>query len=337
MAATRSIFLTIRHGGEYLFSGVKNVSGFKVRPMRAGEEAQYLELYNFVFPERMTREYWHWRNVSGPAGRSMIETAWERERLIGAYGLLPLKMRRGGEQIIGALSDAAFTHPEYRYRGVFSALGKSLYIRAREAGIGLVYGFPTEHSRHGFRGGLGWEYVGRYRDLACWSRPARAGVASPADIRRVEEAGDDFDRLWAQISSGALRSCTVAARDRRYADWLFFGRPESLQLVFMARGEGGPTGYMAVRPGVEAGESYADLVDIAAGDVRSFRDLLWHAAEFFTDTACLRLRLPEGSPFYSAARSMGFKETGPVYYFGCREADGKGCGPGWYYTMADGG
>ncbi|MHB8918726.1 MAG: GNAT family N-acetyltransferase [Desulfocucumaceae bacterium] len=310
--------------------------GFLFAPLRPEDWQSCLDLYNYVYPVSMSVGYWLWLNAAGPAGPSIIETAWDGEQLIGFYGVVPLRLSLGGREIPGAVSGAAVTHPDYRYRGVFSALGISVYRRAAESGIKVVYGFPTEHSRYGFLSALGWDYVQKNRELACWGGRGGRPQQDTGSIRQTEFEGIDLNNLWVKMAGGIFRSRILAVRDRKYLDWRFNKHPENIYLIFSAGDVRDSGGYIVLRSTVRGGETYGDIVDIAAVDMQRFRLLAGHALLYFRDAGCVRLRLPEGSPLYSGAVGMGFRESGAVYYFGCKPLAGEGlCGREWHYTMAD--
>lgn len=310
--------------------------GFLFAPLRPEDWQLCLALYNYVYPVSMSEGCWLWLNAAGPAGPSIIETAWDGERLIGFYGVMPLRLSMGGQEVPGAVSGAAVTHPDYRYRGVFSALGKRVYRRAAESGIRVVYGFPTEHSRYGFTGGLGWDYVQRCRELACWGCQGSGTLPEYGKGISAELTANEIVDLWGKMSGGILGSRVMAVRDREYLDWRFNNHPENSYRIFTAGGSHDPGGYVVLRSTVRGGETYGDIVDIAAVDMQRFRLLAGHALLYFRDAGCVRLRLPEGSPLYSGAVGMGFRESGAAYYFGCKPLAGEGlCGREWHYTMAD--
>lgn len=306
-----------------------------IRPLVPGDEIHCLDLYNYVYPVSMSGPYWQWRNEMGPAGRSFIETAWDRDRLVGFYGLVPQKLYMGGREVLGAFSDAAVTHPEYRYKGIFTSLGKSLYRRAKLSGVKIIYGFPTDHSRHGLQTRLGWDLIHRRRELIYRGR--RGVSAGPASIEIVEPEGEDINSLWGKLS-GSAAGAIMAVRDRHFLDWRFFRHPENRYRVCLGRGENGPGGVMAVRQTAEAGETYVDVVDIAAVDARFFRELAAYALRCFKDAGCIRVRIPAENTFFHLATGMGFRENGAWYYFGGRFlADRPAYPREWYYTMADAG
>jgi GNAT superfamily N-acetyltransferase len=295
-------------------------------------------MYNYIYPVSISYDYWRWHNIENPAGQSIIETAWDGGRLAGVYGLSPRWLSVRGERVYGALSDIAITHPDYRYRGIFSALGKSLYRRAEESGIKILYGFPTEHSRHGFKTALGWNCLCGCREMACWACGKGGSREGPDGVCQVQEVGDVFDLLWRRLAGGLFRQAVLVARDSRYLEWRFLNHPGEKYQIYTVGDDDAPGGYMAVRQAAEGGEVYGDIADIAAVDVHSFRRLVYYALAYYSSAGCVRMRLPAGSLFYHSAVAMGFRETGTGYYFGCRLLKNFHEQPlNWYFTMADAG
>ncbi len=266
----------------------------------------------------------------------MIESAWDGGGLVGVYGLVPLKFAVGGEYIPGALSDVAVTHPEYRRRGIFSALGKSLYRRAEEAGIRVIYGFATEHNRHGLVKKLGWNCLRDYRDMVRWGGGGGGGGPGTAVIRPADTAGEEFDFLEKRLAAGQLRPFIRVARGSGYIDWRFVRHPEKRYSIFICLDPSGPAGYTALRLFAEEGGKFADIVDIAAVDLACFREMIRHALRYCAEEGCVRARLRAGSVFCRAAAGEGFREWEAGYFFGGRSLrNGPGQMAGHYYTMAD--
>jgi len=320
--------------------GVIELTGdLTFRPFSPGDEVPYLQLYNYVHPVSMSEEYWRWRNLTNPAGMSLIETAWDGPKLVGFYGLAPVRLSLRGKEILGGFSEAAVTHPDYRYRGIFSALGKSLYRRAAQSGIGIVYGFPTEHSRHGFLSALGWGEVRQHRDLWHWGQVGGGHVEGKyGEIRLIEGAGEEFDRVWRGVSQGLFGSNLLVVRDSRFIDWRFFRCPDQRYRVFLARGENGPEGYLAARLLEETGEKLVEISDLAAADLNCLRRLLLFSLEHFSEAGGAVIRLPAGGVQHSFVSRLGFREGGSCYYFGWRPTgELPGPAPEWHYTVADAG
>ncbi|MFZ5648609.1 MAG: GNAT family N-acetyltransferase [Bacillota bacterium] len=307
---------------------------FRIRPFAPEDRESCLELYNHVFPKKVKMSFWNWLYEENTAGKSFIETAWAGNKLIGLYGIVQMSMSAGGSAYKGALSATAVTRPEYRYRGVFSALGKEVYRRAEEDGIIAVYGFPTDHSRHGFQKSLGWNCITQGKALI----NSISGDMAPARARlyRLNSAEKELDLIWKRISGGPFRNAALTIRDCKYLEWRFFKHPEKKYSLILAEDDSGPAGYVAASVKVDFGEECCEVEDIIASDVHCFRELISYAGKKISSGGLVRIILPEESPFYRCVVGMGFRETGAKYYFGWKGLKNTTAFSGeWYYTIAD--
>lgn len=311
------------------------MKGIMIRPFLDRDREKCLELHNYVNPETISLDQWLWRNVTGTLGKSLIETSWDRDRLVGLYGIIPLRLYSGGRQIKGALSDIAVTHPDYRYRGIFSEMGKSLYKRAFDQGIELIYGFPTDHSVHGFKKRLQWDYITTARPLFCWSCPAIEKAGGEYEIKEIDQIGVEFDALWEVLARGLFSKCTVVLRDAKYMRWRFRAEPGKDYRIFLAlAGRGSPVGCAVASRQSSGGEEISEIVDITASGTACFRFLVGYLKNKLA--APIMLKVAEGSLFYTLAKGMGFREGGKNYYFGRRFIKPQEDGPDeWFYTKCD--
>lgn len=311
------------------------MKGIMIRPFSDRDLEKCLELHNYVNFNNLSLDQWIWRNVKGTLGKSLMETSWDRDRLVGIYGIIPLRLYSGGRQIKGALSDIALTHPEYRYRGIFSAMGKSLYERAYDQGIELIYGFPTDHSVHSFKKRLQWDYITTARPLFCWSCPAEERAGREYEIQEIDQIGVEFDALWEVLSRGIFSKCTVVLRDAKYMRWRYRAEPGQDYRIFLALvGSGSPVGYAVTSSQGGGGEKLCEIVDITASGIGCFRVLVSYLMNKLT--APIMLKVSAGSFFYNLAKGMGFREGGKKYYFGSRLIKQKEAGLNeWFYTKCD--
>lgn len=309
----------------------------QIIPFGALDKDRYLELYNHVFPKEMTVDFWNWLYEKSPSGNSYIETAWAGERLVGVYGIIAVIIYAGGTVIRGGYSVTAVTHPEYRYRGIFSALGTKLYSRALDSGMAVVYGFPTEHSRHGFRKNLGWESIRQGRVMLNSVPGHYFPEQGKFKIQILEFPGKVFDWLWGRIARGPLGNTAIVMRDSSFIEWRFFKHPEKKYIMVLAEDHLGPAGYMAVRVKAEGGTECCYLEDIVASDVHCFRQLINYTRNYMANDSIVKIIISKDSPYYSCAMGMGFRESGAGFYFGWKDLGNKNLRPngGWYFTMAD--
>jgi hypothetical protein len=311
------------------------MKGILYRPFEERDREACLELYNEVHPEGMSQDHWQWRNTAGIAGKALIETAWDGELLVGMYGIIPMRLFNGEKEIRGALSDIAVTHPQYRYRGIFGEIGERLYRRAMGGGIAVIYGFPTDHSVHGFKKRLRWDSITGSLPLYCWGCHGKDRPDGEYEIREVKEISPEFDRLWEVLAGGMLKKKTVVVRNAGYLKWRFAEEPGRKYSVFMAfEGRGEPAGYAVVCRESGKGEELCRIVDMVTSDTGCFRYLIGYLKNLLGMS--MIMKTPEGSLFYNLAGGMGFKKGGRNYYFGRRILDPMTVlGKEWHYTAAD--
>lgn len=74
------------------------------------------------------------------------------------YGVFPIAVKFGEDEVLCAQSGDTMTHPGHRGKGLFIELARKAYATAREDGIQFVFGFPSESSFPGFSRRLEWEF-----------------------------------------------------------------------------------------------------------------------------------------------------------------------------------
>jgi GNAT superfamily N-acetyltransferase len=74
------------------------------------------------------------------------------------YGVFPVRVRLGAEEILAAQSGDTVTHPDHRGKGLFVKLAKLTFALATESGIKFVFGYPNANSYPGFVNKLGWQH-----------------------------------------------------------------------------------------------------------------------------------------------------------------------------------
>lgn len=88
-----------------------------------------------------------------------IEYDYEREKTAAIYATFSVPFKINGEVYIGSQSLDTITDVDYRGKGLFIKLAKSVYQKAQNEGLALVYGFPNGNSIHGFKSKLEWEVL----------------------------------------------------------------------------------------------------------------------------------------------------------------------------------
>ena len=190
------------------------------------------------------RRQMQWQYLDNPARRTLADFAVAPGgRLAAVYATLPTLMRIDGRVELAAQSVDTMTDGAFRGRGLFVRLANATYDRAQAEGFRLVYGFPNQHSAHGFFDRLGWCRLGhapllirplrtrflarKLGPLAKWARfvpdvPLHLGKARNRGIELVTRFDDRFTDLWHRFAAGAG---IAIERDARYLDWRLSRRP----------------------------------------------------------------------------------------------------------------
>ena len=271
-----------------------------VRVHRCGPEDREVQarLFNVCFKKKVDAEALAWRYDRSPHGTSasFLSLTPDGEPVCG-YACSPrIALAQGSEASrapIGETGDV-MTHPEWRKKGLFSALDKACMEETKRLGWPAVFGLPNRRSAHIFLD-LGWKKVGTVRPwtilladddgarkeraregrLQGWlvplgvrkGRAARAKLAERAGGRFKARALDAFPRDVEALSKEVERRFAwMVRRDAAWLDWRFLANPSGLHRALAVEDEEGKlSGYVVVqlpRPG----ESLGWLVDVLAKD-----------------------------------------------------------------------
>ena len=102
-----------------------------------------------------------WQYFKNTEKSNLVEISYDKnaQKTAGIYAISNVRFKLGDEEMIGAQSLDTIVDINYRGRGLFTKLAKSVYDKAKESNIALVYGFPNGNSIHGFSKKLNWEVL----------------------------------------------------------------------------------------------------------------------------------------------------------------------------------
>lgn len=146
------------------------------------------------------------------------------------YGVFPLRIRFGNEELLGSQSGDTMTHPAHRGKGLFVNLARQTYELAQAEGITCVFGFPNPASYSGFVKNLGWlkaydmvaiNIVTPTVPLALLAKKiAWVGRIQRALLSRLLRASFDLAPADAmQLSSVAVAGAPGVLRDAAFCDY----------------------------------------------------------------------------------------------------------------------
>ncbi len=165
-------------------------------PIQFKSEAifEYLKLFSKCFPanEKFNLNYLEWLYKKNPCGPALGYDAWDGEKLVAHYVVMPTNVFVDGLNIRGLLSLNTATHPLYQGRGLFTKLAEYTYASAAEQGFHAVFGVANANSTPGFVKKLGFQLVEPL--------DAKVGLGSlRVDLERVEEMAQ-FRTCWTRES-----------------------------------------------------------------------------------------------------------------------------------------
>jgi GNAT superfamily N-acetyltransferase len=255
-------------------------------------------LFRVCFKKPVDAAELSWRYDQSPHGRSASFLS----RLPGGEGVCgyacsPRFALAQGEEstraLLGETGDV-MTHPEWRKKGLFSALDRACMAETARLAWPAVFGLPNRRSAHIFLE-LGWKKVGTVRPwtfllkddeaarreraregrLQGWLVPlgmrkgkaARAKLAERSGKRFKARALDHFPREVEDLSRAVeKRFALMVRRDAAWLDWRFVRCPSGLFRAFGVFDEHNALAGYAVVQLPRPGEAQGWLVDVLARD-----------------------------------------------------------------------
>lgn len=293
-----------------------------IRAYRDADEAEVLDLIRGSLgggpAGERPPEYFRWKHLKNPFGRSFMIVAESGGEIIGFRALMRWRFVVGDRTIEAVRPVDTVTHPEHRGRGVFSKLTRTALDTLSDE-VDLVFNTPNPNSLPGYVK-MGWRIVGQV--------PVRVHVRRPGRFVgwKFRRGRASSDAPGAERPSVDAPTADVAFRDDRSVESLIaraevpgagYATPRSIGFLRWRYGEAPLLGYHAVtleaggelsgmcvfrlrREGPLWGASVADVL-VAPGDVDTARSLL-RKVRRATDVDYLAATFPDGSAADQAFR-----------------------------------
>ena len=264
---------------------------FAFRRGTADDLASVADLSHVVYGLHRSPESIRWLYQQNPAGPCAFWLSEDRltRRIVALRPVFPWRLSVGGREIRAAQAGDAMTHPEYRGRGLFSALVKAAWSELRDDNVPLGFSFSNPGSLSVYRKIVigrgpraGTHVVLQFRRMVfpLSLRLARERFGAPAMLvngldvayrafRRhrwmpaghlsaftVDRFGSEFDELWHRTSA---KFGVLTVRDSRYLNWRFIDSPSGSYRVIGLRSRGTLIGYVAFEVDGGGTGSIADL------------------------------------------------------------------------------
>jgi predicted N-acetyltransferase YhbS len=200
-----------------------------VRACTRADRAEQVRLFNACFKKAIDERALAWRYDENPHGNALsFVSRTAAGEAVSGYACSPRAALSFGDEasraVVGETGDV-MTHPDWRKRGLFSALDRACMQAAKERGWPLVFGLPNRRSAHIFLE-LGWEKIGTLRpwtfalaNTPCARRERAkdgrvAGWLWPWTVLRARAARKKLARAHASTSSSAALELAGANRLR---------------------------------------------------------------------------------------------------------------------------
>lgn len=298
---------------------------YTIRPYADADEAAVLELLTAALGPgpggRRSPEFFRWKHLENPFGRSLMLVADEGDRIIGLRALMRWRFVAGDRVISAARPVDTATHPDAQGRGVFSRLTKE-GLSALGGSASVLFNTPNEKSLPGYLK-MGWKAVGSMPISVRIRRPLRFASRVRSRHRAEPVPGAARPRVLAEPAAhtladdGAIEDLLrgVAApsealstpKGMGYLRWRYGAAP-LLDYRAVRRDEGERTvglGIFRVRARGELWETTIAELLVRDGDVGVARRLLRDVVRAsFTDLQTFHA--PSGFPGRRAVTRAGF-------------------------------
>lgn len=128
----------------------------------SGQKDQILDLRKIVFGDddvdKLMPEFWDWEFEENYAGKTKIYLAVD-ETAVGHYAVCPSNIQVDNEVKKGSIVVDVMTHPDYRFQGMFVALGRYSLEQSGIEGVDFSYGFPIRKAVLPGHLKVGWKVV----------------------------------------------------------------------------------------------------------------------------------------------------------------------------------
>jgi len=313
-----------------------------------------VKLFENVFEGSFSREWWEWKYILNPAGfRGEEGDIWIAEasdgEVVGHWAVIPEKMKLGSKTVTVAQAVDAATHPDYRGRGIFKTLMRSVCSDA-EKRYSFVFGFPNElyrgYEKLGWKGFRMVDFLNfinydqplksyfksniivqfakvalkmlRARNHLSLSLHFKKPIGSDVEIEEITRFSNEMNDFWKQARS---KHQIILERDPSFLNWRFSNHFGNYQKIISRSTETGRiTGYMVVKKtSIRGIEDILDIVDLHA---LQYEDKsLVNLIKFMTDMAkrdginIIHCRVPEWHKYAKFLCKLDFVPVGRTFEY----------------------
>lgn len=107
-----------------------------------------------------SKEYWQWKHIDNPFGKSPVILAFENDTLVGVRAFMRWQWKSAGQIFESVRAVDTATHPDYQGRGIFKKLTLELLDYCEREKWHFVFNTPNNNSKPGYLK-MGWKEAGK--------------------------------------------------------------------------------------------------------------------------------------------------------------------------------
>jgi hypothetical protein len=254
----------------------------------------YRECFGRELDEKR-RNWFHHEAPTGPV-RSYIAEELGTQRILATYGLLPILLRHNEREIPASLAVGAAVHPDFRRRGLFVQMGRTVLNEEHREKTSITLGKPNKSALPGHRK-VGWNVFSPLAKLYKKSPERR-------DHRCLElETFDErFDVFSQRISK---RFSFLILKDARFMNWRLRA-PGQNYVRFVFERNGTLAGYAVIKRYEGPKGRVTHILDLHADDESALTELVSAAESSACGTSEINLWTNPCDPYADRLRRLGF-------------------------------
>jgi GNAT superfamily N-acetyltransferase len=303
---------------------VSNSTGYEIRSYRDDDEAEVLDLLAITLGNgpagRRPPEFFRWKHVENPFGRSYMLLAEADGRIVGLRAFMRWKFRADGRVVRAVRAVDTATHPDHQGRGIFSRLTREAVEDLRDE-ADLIFNTPNEKSLPGYLK-MGWRLVGTvpvsvrisrpvaffkgFRALRSASEPVRSAPTVSASSAATALSDPEIPSLLSEAARSSDR-LLATPRDLEYLRWRYGAAPllDYRAITAHERGKLAGVCVFRVRPRGALWESTVAEVIVRPGD-RGIARRLFRGVSAAARVDHVTCHFPQGTAVASGARRAAF-------------------------------
>jgi len=339
-----------------------------VRKYRDGDEEQIRELRGITLSGAKDNQWWEWFYKNNPAGPAIIWLAEADNKIIGHVAHVPIRMKIGNQESLGAIGVDSMTHPDYQRKGILKILQEKIFESSVEQGICFSVGTCLSHIMPIYKRLQFIEICEQHLlvKVTSW------GMLLKRRFRIPYFLGNMFDNIWGLITThtsstessnieidqvftfeksindfwqkASLQKEIMVVRDMEYLNWRYFEKPGEDYRVFVAKRDEDIVGYMVLKlENIDPTRGViVDLFTLTNNDI-VIKELIRKSIAYFKENGVLIIScfmLPD-TQCYQILKKLGFIRWNSDLHFDIDIYDQKLSGEfvtnpqNWYFVRGD--